>query len=376
MVNDDIYLEAAEKLGYPGSMSCIKYLRVLFTPEEGKLLLEFLKPATCEKVAQKLNMDEKILQEKLDDFKRRRLLFYGKTEYVFKFGLHVFFARIPHAKPEYIPSGFWEAWREFHPEEIERFGRLQSRLLDMPQAKGVPTNRIIPYRLALAASPKIKPEEILWYEDMAQIFAREPQIGIVECPCRKEFHNCDRPLMTCYYFAEHTLERDVNDDSTMRRLTVEEAVHYSDELEKGGLMHLMMNYAGAPDYILCNCCECCCAVLRPAILSGRLRQMYSPSRYLAVVDNDLCSGCQQCVERCFFNAVEMRLYPNSKKKKAYILKDNCMGCGSCIVGCERKAITFELVRPPEHIPERHHIEWPRAAADEIGIEFVREEFLK
>ena len=81
MVNDEIYLEAAEKLGYPGSMSCIKYLRVLFTPEEGKLLLEFLKPATCKEVAQRLNMDEKVLQEKLDDFKRRRLIFYGKTEY-------------------------------------------------------------------------------------------------------------------------------------------------------------------------------------------------------------------------------------------------------------------------------------------------------
>jgi hypothetical protein len=160
MVNEDIYLEAAEKLGYPGSASCIKFLRVLFTPEEGKLLLEFLEPATCEQVAKRLNMDEKVLQEKLDDFKRRRLLFYGKTEYVFRFGIHVFFARIPHAKEEYIPEGFWEAWAEFHPEEIERFQRGISSSLDGPQATAVPPNRVIPYRLAIAASPKVKPERM------------------------------------------------------------------------------------------------------------------------------------------------------------------------------------------------------------------------
>ena len=374
MVNEDVYFEAAEKLGYPNSAACIKFLRVLFTPEEGELLLEFLEPATCQQVAKRLNMDEKILQEKLDDFKRRRLLFWGKTEYVFKFGIHVFFARIPHAKEEYIPPGFWEAWREFHPEEIERFHKWFSPGIEGPEGKELPGNRIIPYRLALEASPKVKKEDILWYEDMAQIFEREEQIGIVECPCRKEFHNCDRPLMTCYYFAKHTLERDINEDSVMKRLTAEEALAYSDELEKGGLMHLMPNYAGAPDYVMCNCCECCCVVLGPTLRSGRLRQVYAPSRYLTVVDTDLCIGCKECVKRCFFNAIEMRMTLDSKKKKAYILNDNCMGCGSCIVGCKQKALTFELIRPPEHIPERQPILFGRPETH--GMSLVREDELK
>jgi ferredoxin len=374
MVREDIYLEAAEKLGYPGSAACVKFLRVLFRPEEGELLLEFLEPATCQQVAKRINMDEKALQAKLDDFKRRRLLFYGKTEYVFRFGIHVFFARIPHAKPEYIPQEFWEAWAEFHPEEIERFQKGISDELDSLQSPGAPVGRVIPYRLAIAASPKIKPEQVLWYEDMAQIFAHEEQIGIVECPCRKEFHNCDRPLMSCYYFSKHILERDINEHSTMKKLTVEEAIAYSDELEKAGLMHLMPNYAGMPDYVLCNCCECCCVVLKPAISSGRLRQLYAPSRYLATVDTDKCAGCQECVERCFFNAIEMRLTMGSKKKKAYIRRDNCMGCGSCVVGCKHSALTFELVRPPEHIPQRPPKRKPLATLP--GISILREDTLK
>ncbi|MBN1191198.1 MAG: 4Fe-4S binding protein [Dehalococcoidales bacterium] len=371
MTNDEVYLVAAEKLGYPGSAACIKYLRVLFTPEEGKLLLEFLEPATCAEVAKRLNMDEKVLQEKLDDFKRRRLLFWGKKQYVFRFGIHVFFARIPHAKPEYIPKGFWDAWREFHPEEIERFQMGDAERLDSPDAPRVPPNRIIPYRLALAASPKVKPDDILWYEDIAQIFAREEQIGIVECPCRKEFHKCDRPLMTCYYFSKHTLERDINEHSAMKKISLEEAIHYSDEIEKGGLMHLMPNYAGYPDYVMCNCCDDCCVVLGPAIRSGRLRQLYAPSRYVATVDTDKCSGCQQCIKRCFFNAIEMRLTTSSKKKKAHILRDFCMGCGSCIVGCKQNALTFELVRPPEHIPAKPQ---PMNLAVH-GVNIVREETL-
>jgi ferredoxin len=67
----------------------------------------------------------------------------------------------------------------------------------------------------------------------------------------------------------------------------------------------------------------------------------------------------------------MRLTQKSKKKKAYILKDNCMGCGSCVVGCKEKALTFELVRPPEHIPMKSPpFKMP------AGMVFVREESLK
>ena len=147
----------------------------------------------------------------------------------------------------------------------------------------------------------------------------------------------------------------------------------ADELEKGGLMHLMPNYAGAPDYVMCNCCECCCAVLKPAILSGRLRQLYAPSRYMATIDLEKCAGCQDCVERCFFNAIEMRLTMDSRKKKAYIINDNCMGCGSCIVGCPQGAIAFELVRPHEHIPEQ----LPRFTGLAMsGVSIVREDTLK
>ena len=368
MPKNDVYAKAAEKLGYPGSVACENYLKVLFTPEEGELLMQFLVPATCADVAARLNLDEKSLAARLDNFTRRRLLFHGKTQYVFQFGIHVFFARIPHAKEEYIPKGFWEAWREFHPEELEKFAAR----LDTLTADGIPSSRIVPHRLALAASPKVRPDQVLWYEDMAQIFAREEMIGIVDCPCRKEFHNCDRPRTTCLYFGKEAVLRDVNEHSVMRVISAEQATAYMDEAERGGLMHLLGNFAGIPNYVMCNCCNDCCVVLGPAIASGRLRQLYAPSRYLAVVDEQKCAGCQECLDRCFFNAITMRLTATSKKKKAHITRQYCMGCGSCVVGCKQKALTFELVRPPEHIPLRP----PTRFVPPPGMGWIREESLK
>jgi ferredoxin len=58
------------------------------------------------------------------------------------------------------------------------------------------------------------------------------------------------------------------------------------------------------------------------------------------------------VERCPFDAIEMVPVPNSKKMKARVINEKCMGCGVCILGCKAKALTFELVRPPEFIPPR------------------------
>ena len=100
MTKNDIYEKIAEIFGYTGSQNLIKYLKILFKPEEGELLLEFLEPVTCEQVAKKLKMDQKTLSKKLANFKRRRLLFHKNDEYLFNMAMHGFFARIAKAKKE------------------------------------------------------------------------------------------------------------------------------------------------------------------------------------------------------------------------------------------------------------------------------------
>jgi len=83
MASNDVYSMIAKTFEFPGSKNLIKYLKVLFTPEEGELLMEILAPVTCKQLAERLKVDEKSLSEKLEDFKRRRLLFKKKDEYLF-----------------------------------------------------------------------------------------------------------------------------------------------------------------------------------------------------------------------------------------------------------------------------------------------------
>ena len=145
MADQDIYVEAIEKLGYPGSAAGIKYLKVLFTPEEGKLLLQFIKPSTCKEVAQRLNLDEAKLQEKLDEFTiRRKLLYHGKTQYIYYLGLHAFFNCVPRLKDEYLPPGFWPAYAEFRVEETERMSSRMASPATRPS--GAPGTRMVPGR--------------------------------------------------------------------------------------------------------------------------------------------------------------------------------------------------------------------------------------
>ena len=207
----------------------------------------------------------------------------------------------------------------------------------------------MPDRLALAASPKIKKEDILRYEDMAQILAREDVISLAPCGCRREYHNCDKPVWTGLHFGEEEKQDAKPENSVKRILTHEEALETSDTCEKAGLLHLMGNTKEIPKRVLCNCCDDCCSTLTPILATGRLHQFYSPSRYQAVVDEEKCIGCQT-VQRRYLNGIMMRPSVSSRKKKAHVLSWNCMGCGSCIMGCKQRAITFELVRPPEHIP--------------------------
>lgn len=54
-------------------------------------------------------------------------------------------------------------------------------------------------------------------------------------------------------------------------------------------------------------------------------------REIPLVDQDLCTGCQKCVEFCKFNAL-------AYTSKLIVFKDICHSCGGCMLVCPEKAI--------------------------------------
>jgi electron transport complex protein RnfB len=362
---NDAYKKVAEMWTFPESESFRKMLETMMTLEEAEFLLQCTNPITVAALAKKLNADENKIAEKLDNFAKRGLIYRGKNEYHFRRGVHFSFGGAP-VSPEYAPKPEYAKWRkQWSDENPLREVKLWK---DYYNKTKFPVHRVWPARLAILSNPDIKKEDLLWHEDIEQIFRRAEIIISGPCGCRSggsmggrstiklednRGTRCDHPMWNCFQFSKEVLNfaRRDGGHGNMKVYTVEEALAKSDEAERAGLIHEGPFNAAVMPGVICSCANDCCGIIISSRNSGEdMHALYAPSRFLATVEQDKCNGCQECVGRCFVESIEMVKVPGSKKMKAQITAEDCYGCGVCVVGCPQKAIRFDLVRPPEHHP--------------------------
>jgi len=78
-----------------------------------------------------------------------------------------------------------------------------------------------------------------------------------------------------------------------------------------------------------------------------LKSLPQGKDYIALVDNEKCIGCTQCVYYCNFASIDMISWDLNARtsqfesKKALILDDTCVGCTLCAFACPVEAITME-----------------------------------
>jgi Na+-translocating ferredoxin:NAD+ oxidoreductase subunit B len=116
-----------------------------------------------------------------------------------------------------------------------------------------------------------------------------------------------------------------------RPIDHEEALRILDEAEKTGLVLQPSNSQKAVN--ICTCCGCCCQILKNLKRLPNSAQ-HAASNYFASVDQDLCSGCGVCLERCQMDAIEL-------EETAKVLRDRCIGCGLCVPACPEEAVNLE-----------------------------------
>ncbi len=349
MKGDEVYRKLAERWGYSSSSRFLRILETIMTPEEGKLLLELPAP-TPEELAKRLNADEESVKRKLPELARRGLVTVGKRGYAAPTTVVQLHDTTLESAEEYIPLEVYDLWKDFY------YAEWREDLMDMTRqwrtAEGLPFARVLPSWKAIEASRAVRPEQVLPCEDMRevlrQILTRPEKLTVVACPCRRALRECDSPLGVCLQ-PKGRAEYHINRGAAKGELSLEEAIAVMDSAEEAGLVHSVGNNV-VTQGVICNCCRCCCVVLNPLIYYGKLQEVMSSSRFRASVDEALCTGCQDCVERCPFGAIEMRKFPSSKRLKAAVDAEKCMGCGVCIFKCPARALTLELVRAPEHIP--------------------------
>jgi NAD-dependent dihydropyrimidine dehydrogenase PreA subunit len=209
-------------------------------------------------------------------------------------------------------------------------------------------HRVIPAQTAT------KTEWILPYDKLRELLISCNTFRVRDCICRKqqdlvETRKCTFPLHVELIFYSG---RESTDPPVPPFVTKEEALAVLDKTEEIGLVHTVSNVAEGVYYV-CNCCGCCCGILR-GITEFGIEKSVAAANYYSVIDPDKCQGCGTCIERCQMHAV------SAQGEIAVVNRAKCIGCGLCVTGCpakvarlERKA-EGEIVNPPKDFAAWEH----------------------
>jgi len=210
-------------------------------------------------------------------------------------------------------------------------------------------HRVIP------AQSAVKTEWILPYDKLRELLMSCNTFRVRDCICRKQqdlegTRKCTFPLHVelIFYTGKESTEPPVPPF-----VTKEEALAVLDKTEKIGLVHTVSNVADGVYYV-CNCCGCCCGILR-GITEFGIEKSVAAANYYSVIDPNKCEGCGTCIQRCQMHAISA-----SKDEIAIVNREKCIGCGLCVTGCpasvarlDRKA-EEEIVNPPLNFATWEH----------------------
>ena len=186
------------------------------------------------------------------------------------------------------------------------------------------------------------PEEfILASQTVEEIINKFDDIAVGYCFCRQRRSllgdACDTsaPTLNCFTFgksARHTAAQ-----GFAKKISKAEALKIMKEAENAGLIHKAFHPGSrenSPETSICNCCKDCCDTLE-LWRSGTL-PMINSTYHLSMIDEENCTGCGTCVERCPTDAIVLNAQDVAQRDE-----DACLGCGVCSHFCPEEAISLQ-----------------------------------
>lgn len=334
---EGIYRKLQERLdeipnGFPKTESGVelKLLAKLFSPEEAALAASMsLVPETILTIADAGSMAESEAKNMLMGMAKKGLIDMKREPGVgFVFHLIPFVVGFYEKQNARIDKEFAELFELYYKEAFHKAMIIEPSV-----------HRIIPVEKTIPVNIDVMPyEKASTYMDEARSF------GVLNCICRVQQKlvgkGCDHSLENCLTFSKRpgVFENTEN----IRAISKEEALAILEEANREGLVHSTNNAREDVSYI-CNCCTCSCGVLRGIAEYGSLNSV-ARSDFFARVDADLCTACEDCLERCQFGALSM------VDDVCSVDRNFCFGCGLCISVCPSEAITLEQKKEGELVP--------------------------
>ena len=330
MQDKTVYAELAEKLEIGARQSKVvpRILETLLDETEARLVLAAAPPATVEELSAKTGIDAARIEAMVDPLFRKGVLFKSKKPDGIRYYRvrQVVQLHDSTAVMNDPPAGLLDLWKEYTRTE---WGE-QIKVFETAFVRVVPIN--------VSIEPN---SQVLASDDARSLIDRAKNIAVVKCSCRAIDGACGQPVEVCLQLdraADYSLER-----GTGRKLSREEALRMLEKCEEEGLVHVAENKQGV-GHVICNCCRDCC-INWPAVKAGIVGKFVAPSRFRASVDAAACNGCALCIDRCFFDAMQM-----AEGDVAEVNEQKCMGCGVCRGACMLDAINMQVVRPEEFVP--------------------------
>jgi Pyruvate/2-oxoacid:ferredoxin oxidoreductase delta subunit len=306
--------------GCPAASEIFEILALLFTPGEAELAcgLAFA-PRPAEEAAKRAGVGVAEAGEMLEAMAGRGVIFSSERDGVRSYALlpvmpGLFEFPLMRGERTELTEKLTPLWRSYMPLLIGDLGSESTAIA-----------RVVPVQEEVESSPGV-----LTYEMIYELIDKARVVGIAHCACRESERRCDAPTEACMVFdgacdflVERGFARYMTKDAMKDRLR---------ELDGAGLVH-QVNNSQEKLTLICNCCPCCCHLLRSITEFDNPRAIAS-SGFQPEVDVEICVGCATCAdERCPVGAIVV-------DEVASVDESRCIGCGLCVTGCPEKALAL------------------------------------
>ncbi len=343
-MSESIYRQLQQKLdgysvGFPATESGveIEILKSLFNEEDAKVFLAMSENlATADMIASGLGLSVEDVETQLTEMAEKGLLFRLIKPDSVKFASIPFIHGIFEFQVKNLDRKFAEMAGQYFEEAFDGTMQVGADFF----LRTVPVNESIELSQNVAV-----------FDDVVEIIKNTSKIVVTDCICRKRAEtvdeSCGKILEACFMFGsmgQYYLDRNMG-----RLITQEEAIQIIKECQDAGMVTqpaTSQNPGG-----ICNCCGDCCGVLRAIGKHPKPSEIVF-SNYLAFVNSDECSGCEDCLDRCQMDAILM-----AEDELACVNTDRCIGCGLCVTTCPTEAIVLqpkagEYRTPPANTAEQ------------------------